>query len=102
MYVVQQLQLVFEGDSSSRLCDGSMFRDDLPYTECVLKELLRWRPLVPLGSSDSCFWLVWPATDYIRYTAAHSSLVDDVYRGVVIPAGALVIANTWCVTEQHL
>lgn len=27
--------------------------------------------------------------------AAHSTIVDDVYRGVVIPAGSVIMANAW-------
>lgn len=24
-------------------------RDGLPYIECIVREILRWRPIVPLG-----------------------------------------------------
>ncbi|KNZ78681.1 O-methylsterigmatocystin oxidoreductase [Termitomyces sp. J132] len=50
-------------------------RESLPYVECILQETLRWNPVVPLG-------------------VPHRSLEDDVYRGMFIPKGSLVIANT--------
>jgi len=50
-------------------------RYSLPYTDCIVQELLRWRPVTPL--------------------AAHSTLVDDNYQGCIIPAGSVVMANAW-------
>ncbi|KDR70332.1 hypothetical protein GALMADRAFT_76115 [Galerina marginata CBS 339.88] len=54
-------------------------RASLPYLECIIKELLRWRPGAPL--------------------AAHTSLVYDVYRGWIIPAGTVIMANSWIHTD---
>jgi len=53
-------------------------RDSLPYVECIVQETLRWHQAVPLG-------------------LPHSSLEDDVYKGMFIPKGSLVIANMRCV-----
>ncbi|KDR69562.1 hypothetical protein GALMADRAFT_77321 [Galerina marginata CBS 339.88] len=53
----------------------------LPYIECILQEVLRWRPVAPL--------------------AAHSTLVDDVYDGITIPAGSVVMANAWAFTHDE-
>ncbi|KAF9460615.1 cytochrome P450 CYP621A2 [Collybia nuda] len=50
-------------------------RLSLPYVECLLQETLRWNAAVPLG-------------------VPHRSLEDDVYEGMFIPKGSLVIANT--------
>ncbi|KAG6875506.1 hypothetical protein C0992_003556 [Termitomyces sp. T32_za158] len=49
-------------------------RKDLPYVEAVLKETLRWHAAVPLGIPHRC-------------------TEDDVYRGMLIPKGSLVISN---------
>ncbi len=47
-------------------------RDSLPYVNALMKELLRWRSVVPVG----------PAL---------------LYRGYFIPKGSVVIANIWYV-----
>ncbi|KAF8714710.1 cytochrome P450, partial [Rhizoctonia solani] len=58
-------------------------REFLPYVECVLKEVERWQPVVPLG-------------------IAHASTEDDEYRGYFIPKGAVVIGNLWAITRNKL
>ncbi|KAJ7488879.1 cytochrome P450 [Mycena latifolia] len=49
-------------------------RDDLPFLECILQEVFRWNPGVPLG-------------------VPHRAMEDDIYRGMLIPKGSLVFAN---------
>ncbi|KDR66580.1 hypothetical protein GALMADRAFT_1146457 [Galerina marginata CBS 339.88] len=49
---------------------------DLPYISAIVKEVLRWRPVHPIG-------------------VPHFSSEDDVYGGYHIPKGAMVIANAW-------
>ncbi|KAF8153982.1 cytochrome P450 [Crassisporium funariophilum] len=51
-------------------------RPSLPYLECVLKEVLRWNPMVPLGMP-------------------HRLMEDDFYRDFYIPAGSTVLANIY-------
>ncbi|CAE6449146.1 unnamed protein product [Rhizoctonia solani] len=46
-------------------------RESLPYVECVLKEVLRWQPVAPIG-------------------VPHASAEDDEYQGYFIPKGAIV------------
>ncbi|KAL0954544.1 hypothetical protein HGRIS_003509 [Hohenbuehelia grisea] len=48
--------------------------DSLPYIECVAQEVLRWYPVAPLG-------------------VPHQSTEDDIYKGMFIPKGALVMPN---------
>ncbi|KAJ7046133.1 cytochrome P450 [Mycena alexandri] len=49
-------------------------RETLPVVEAILQETLRWRTGVPLG-------------------VPHRVMEDDVYRGMLIPKGAIVFAN---------
>jgi len=53
-------------------------REDLPYIDCVLKELLRWNPPAPLG-------------------LPHRLTEDDFYQGYHIPRGATVIADLFAI-----
>jgi cytochrome P450 len=53
-------------------------RDNLPYIDAVVKEVLRWNPPFPISAPN-------------RVTQ------DDEYRGYFIPAGATVIQNIWAV-----
>ena len=43
-------------------------RDSLPYVEAIYRELMRWRPPLPLG-------------------LPHASIKDEVYNGYHIPKG---------------
>ncbi|KAI9431009.1 cytochrome P450 [Lactarius psammicola] len=51
-------------------------RPRLPFVDAMCKEVLRWRPVVPLG-------------------VPHTATEDGVYEGFFIPKGALVVGNTW-------
>ncbi|EIW80605.1 PAH-inducible cytochrome P450 monooxygenase PC-PAH 6 [Coniophora puteana RWD-64-598 SS2] len=54
----------------------------LPYTEALVRETLRWRPVVPLAIS-------------------HAATSDDIYEGYSIPeVGAAVIPNIWAMTRD--
>ncbi|KAF8646264.1 hypothetical protein AX16_007304 [Volvariella volvacea WC 439] len=53
----------------------------LPYLECVLQEVYRWCPPVPLG-------------------LPHRLMEDDVYRGYLVPSGSTVIANIYAMTRD--
>ncbi|VDB83460.1 unnamed protein product [Peniophora sp. CBMAI 1063] len=49
---------------------------ELPYIHAMIKEVLRWRPVLPLG-------------------LPHRSIEDDFYGGYFIPKGTVVIPNVW-------
>ena len=53
-------------------------KENLPYIDAVVKEVLRWNPPLPIG---------------LPYRVTQ----DDVYRGYLIPAGATVIQNAWAI-----
>ncbi|QRW02510.1 cytochrome P450 family protein [Ceratobasidium sp. AG-Ba] len=48
----------------------------LPYLEQLLQEVLQWCPILPGGFPHACYQ-------------------DDVYKGYLIPKGAMVIPNVW-------
>ncbi|TFK21782.1 cytochrome P450 [Coprinopsis marcescibilis] len=53
----------------------------LPYIFAVLKESMRWRPTSGLGLPHMC-------------------VEDDIYKGYLIPKGALVMANQWLMQQN--
>ncbi|KAF8971248.1 cytochrome P450 [Flammula alnicola] len=55
--------------------------NQLPYMNAVLRELLRWQPISPIA-------------------LPHRLTQDDVYNGYFIPAGTVVIANSWAVSRD--
>ncbi|KDQ17553.1 hypothetical protein BOTBODRAFT_155572 [Botryobasidium botryosum FD-172 SS1] len=57
-------------------------RQDLPYIQCLIKELLRWRVVLPIG-------------------IGHRLTEDDYYEGYYIPKGALVVANVWGISQDE-
>ncbi|KAI0060062.1 cytochrome P450 [Artomyces pyxidatus] len=59
------------------------FQDEesLPYVTALVKEVLRWRPVAPLG-------------------IPHSLVADDVYDGHLIPAGSMVFGNAWAMLHD--
>ncbi|KAH9044125.1 cytochrome P450 [Lactarius hengduanensis] len=64
----------------SRLPDFSD-EDKLPYVSAVLKEVLRWHPVAPLG-------------------IPHRVTKGDMYEGYFIPAGSIVIGNAWAIMHD--
>ncbi|THH23143.1 hypothetical protein EUX98_g8040 [Antrodiella citrinella] len=56
-------------------------RESLPYLECVIRETYRWHVPTPLG-------------------IPHFSMKDDEYKGYVIPANSLMIANIWGIAHD--
>ena len=57
---------------------------DLPhlqYIRAMVKEVLRWRPVDPLG-------------------LPHLSTKDDWYNGMFIPKGSMMIAHIWCLNRD--
>jgi len=51
-------------------------KEDMPYVFAVMKETLRWHSVAPQG-------------------LPHQLREDDVYNGYHIPAGSIVVGNTW-------
>ncbi|KAJ7189236.1 cytochrome P450 [Mycena filopes] len=60
------------------------FNDEaaLPYVSALVKEVLRWGPVTPLG-------------------VPHFLPVEDEYRGLRIPAKSIVIGNVWAILNDE-
>ncbi|RHZ72745.1 hypothetical protein CDV55_102908 [Aspergillus turcosus] len=56
-------------------------RERLPYINAIVKEVLRWHPVAPMG-------------------IPHTTTQDDVYEGYFIPKGSMVLANIWGFTHD--
>ncbi|KAG2117750.1 cytochrome P450 [Suillus clintonianus] len=56
-------------------------RDSMPYIEAILRETLRFYPIVPLG-------------------VPHAAVNDDVYDGYFIPKGTSILTNVWAMTHD--
>lgn len=68
-------------------------RQRLPYIDCIIKELLRWRPPVPCSEfSSSNFYKI---QILISIEVVRATLTDDIIDGVHVSAGATIGINTW-------
>jgi len=52
-------------------------RDSLPYIDAIVKEILRWHPVLPIG-------------------IPHLSTQGDIVGNYFIPEGTIVLGNSWC------
>jgi cytochrome P450 len=74
-------------------------REQLPYLDALVKEVLRWNAVVPTGTR--CSFLA--CRKYNQFTlqlpaVPHRAIQDDVHEGFLIPKGSLVIPNIWSVS----
>ncbi|KAF8128421.1 cytochrome P450 [Boletus edulis] len=84
LYPAAQAKAQAELDSvigSGRLPDYND-RHSLPYINAIVKEVLRWNPVAPLG-------------------LPHMVTKDDSYDGYFIPAGTTIIGNTWTILHDE-
>ncbi|KAJ6622792.1 cytochrome P450 [Mycena sp. CBHHK59/15] len=56
-------------------------RPSLPYIEALYREIMRWRPALPLS-------------------LPRATTEDDIYNGYYIPKGSTVITNIWAMTHD--
>jgi len=57
-------------------------KQSLPYICAIVKELVRWHPVSPQAF-------------------VHRLMVDDVYEGMFLPAGSLVLGNAWAMLNDE-
>ncbi|KAF7369957.1 Cytochrome p450 [Mycena sanguinolenta] len=58
------------------------FNDDITYVDAIVREVLRWHPVLPLS-------------------VVHAVTENDIYKGYHIPAGAVVIGNAWAILHDE-
>ncbi|KAI0714200.1 cytochrome P450 [Cerioporus squamosus] len=58
-------------------------RPSLPYIQAIVKELLRWHVVTPVG-------------------LPHRVVADDEYKGYFIPKGASIVANVWAMARDPI
>ncbi|KGO66956.1 Cytochrome P450, E-class, group I [Penicillium expansum] len=73
----EELDTVLGGNQLPQFRD----RENLPYMDALVKEVLRWHPVVPMS-------------------VAHTSNQDDTCEGYFIPKGSSVLANIWGFTHD--
>lgn len=73
----QELDMMIGPDRLPEFSD----RDSLPYINAVVKEVIRWHSVVPLGVS-------------------HRVMEEDEYKGYRIPTGTILVPNAWYVSSR--
>ena len=69
--------------------------DSLPYVRALVKEVIRWAPVAPIGTYAETRSQV-AASDCRPFPGLpHATTQDDVYNGYFIPKGSKIIANIW-------
>jgi cytochrome P450 len=56
--------------------------EHLPYIKAMVSEVMRWRPVTPLG-------------------VPHCSSVEDIYEGHHIPKGTILVGNVWAILHDE-
>jgi hypothetical protein len=69
---------------------------DLPYTIAVVKEVLRWAPVAPLGTCLAFLYFTLVLIVMLALVGLpHRVTRDDEYHSFGIAKGTTVIANIW-------
>ncbi|KAI3577934.1 cytochrome P450 [Fusarium oxysporum f. sp. albedinis] len=72
----KKAQEEIDGVISNERLPNCSDRQSLPYVNAIVKEVLRWHPVAPMG-------------------LPHTSTVDDVFEGYFVPKDALIMPNIW-------
>jgi len=80
--IQKRAQAEIDGAVKGNVLPGFQDRPQLPYIECLIKELHRWRPATPLA-------------------IPHSLMEVDYYRGYYIPKGSIVLPNIWAISQDE-
>ena len=73
-----------------------MDQDELPYVSALIKEVLRFAPVAPLGTFLRIHYPMRPFNEHLGLP--HRVMEEDIYMGCRIPQSATVVANIWQVS----
>jgi len=79
--VCRRAQREIDSITGGQRLPGYEDRPFLPYVEAIYREVMRWRPAMPMG-------------------VAHSVVQDDFYQGYFIPKGATIMSNIWAMAHD--
>ena len=68
--------------------------ESLPFVNAVVKETLRWQPVLPMGGSPNQMTKLYSLSYYMPTGVAHYSMKDDEYEGFFIPKGSIGKSDT--------
>ncbi|KAJ7366948.1 cytochrome P450 [Mycena albidolilacea] len=80
--IQKKAQIEIEASTGAHRLPEFEDRPSMPFVEALYREVMRWKPPVPLG-------------------VAHATSEDDIYNGYFIPKGATVISNIWAMTHDE-
>ncbi|KAI0351255.1 cytochrome P450 [Trametes cingulata] len=72
--------------------------EQMPYLNALYLEVLRWNPVVPLGTSTrhlATYRCSERETEIADEGVPHAVLDNDFYEGYYIPKGSIVMVNQW-------
>ena len=79
-----------------------MESETFPYLTAVLKEVLRYAPVGPLGKSYTPRVTSFGIGAHTLSVLPHKASQDDEYEGYTILKDTTVIANVWYVSFKHI
>jgi len=71
-------------------------RDSMPFVNAIVKEVLRWQSVIPLGMFECLYKIDVNGNGWV-IGLAHKTTEDDIYDGYFIPQNTLVLGCTWLV-----
>ncbi|KAJ7912219.1 cytochrome P450 [Mycena leptocephala] len=95
----KKAQLEIDSVTSQRRLPDFGDEDSLPYVSALVKEVLRWRPVAPIGLQYLISRRL-HIENSLRYPSFFAC--EDEYCGYRIPANSIVIGNVWAILHDEV